>query len=163
MDIKYDCLMDKNQIFEFIKEEKNKGIDNSVIRTILLAKEYFATDIDEVMEIFENQKNLPKEQQINPFLEDHQVKKIFWENVLALVVLQVGIVFASKLSLIKQCVLKSNTNITCSLYSILLIAFFVLPIIAWIIKFFFRKRKIYTLLIGTIISIIILTIISLTK
>lgn len=155
--------MDKNQIFEFVKMEKAKGVDNTVIRTILLAKEYYESDIDEAIEAAKGLKGAPESKQKNPFPKENSVKKISWGKVLFLIIAQVGIVFASRLDSIKECGIKSNGSLFCSIYSVLLISFFVLPVLLWIIKFFFRKRGTYTLLIGTILSVLILTIIGLTK
>ena len=151
--------MDKSQIFEFVKKEKEKGIEDSVIRMILLAKEYHADDVEDVIRAVNQQKAIPAEKQINPFKDLNAPKKVLWGKVIILVIIQLGVIYFSESSPTKECLVGSGNVSLCYAYKFFPVLIFILPILIWIINFFFRGKKTYTVIVATFISLTIASII----
>lgn len=151
--------MDKSKIFEFVKKEYEKGIEDSVIRLILSAKEYHANDIDEVMKAASAQKNLPVEQQVNPFIVQIEQKKVLWGKALILALIQLVVIYFSETNPNSDCVSGASGFYLCEFYRFLPLLIFIAPILIWIINFFFRGKKSYTVIVATIISITIASIV----
>ncbi len=151
--------MDKSKIFEFVKKEKEKGIDDSVIRLILSAKEYHSNDIEEIIKAANQQKDIPALKQTNPFSPVIKPKKILWGKLIVLVLIQLFIIYFSESNPNNECILGiSNFNL-CQFYRLFPLLIFILPILIWIINFFFRGKRTYTIIVATIISITIASIV----
>lgn len=158
--------MNKKQIFDFVKAERAKGIDNSLIRTILLAKEYYEKDIDAAIEAVDEQikQGIPIENQVNPFKDEedssNSIKKIYWGNAIFLTIIQLGIIYLSKISPIEECNITPSGNTLCFIYSIFPVIILILPLAIWLISFIFRRnRTTYTLLVTTGLSLIAVAVV----